>query len=321
MRILIIQTAFIGDAILATALIEEIARQHPEAFIDFLVRKGNEIILKNNPHINEIFVWIKDKNKYRNLWNLVINIRKKQYDIIVNPHRFGSSGFICLLSGAKKIYGFSKNPFSWIYTKKTIHQIGNGTHEIERNFGLIDTFCVRPFKSKPKVYFSKIEQEKIKHLKVVDYVCMAPTSVWYTKQLPKEQWIKLINNKYTNTKVYLLGAQSDFEFCEDIAKNSHENVENLCGKLNLLESALLMQHAKMNYVNDSAPMHLCSAVNAPVTVFFCSTVPDFGFGPLSGQAKIIQIGEKLACRPCGLHGYKTCPKQHFDCGEKINVLI
>jgi ADP-heptose:LPS heptosyltransferase len=75
----------------------------------------------------------------------------------------------------------------------------------------------------------------------------------------------------------------------------------------------------MNYVNDSAPMHLCSATNAPVTAVYCSTVPAFGFGPLSNQNKIAQINELLPCRPCGLHGYNKCPEKHFNCANNIHV--
>ena len=60
-------------------------------------------------------------------------------------------------------------------------------------------------------------------------------------------------------------------------------------------------------------------MNAPVTVFFCSTVPEFGFGPLSDKTTIIQVKEQLDCRPCGLHGYKSCPKGHFKCGNEIDL--
>jgi heptosyltransferase-2 len=66
-------------------------------------------------------------------------------------------------------------------------------------------------------------------------------------------------------------------------------------------------------------MHLASAVNAPVTVFYCSTVPDFGFGPLSDNSHIREVTEALECRPCGLHGFKNCPQGHFDCALKIDI--
>jgi heptosyltransferase-2 len=96
-------------------------------------------------------------------------------------------------------------------------------------------------------------------------------------------------------------------------------VKNLAGSLSLLQSAALMKGAVMNYVNDSAPMHLASATDAPVTVIYCSTIPAFGFGPLSPVSKIIEAEESLDCRPCGLHGFKNCPKGHFRCAETISV--
>jgi heptosyltransferase-2 len=75
----------------------------------------------------------------------------------------------------------------------------------------------------------------------------------------------------------------------------------------------------MNYVNDSAPLHLASAVNASVTAIFCSTVPDFGFGPLSDKSRVVETQEKLDCRPCGLHGFKACPEGHFKCATAIKT--
>jgi heptosyltransferase-2 len=93
----------------------------------------------------------------------------------------------------------------------------------------------------------------------------------------------------------------------------------LAGKLSFLQSTALMKDATMNYVNDSAPLHFASAINAPVTAFFCSTIPAFGFTPLSTNSIIIETEEKLTCRPCGLHGKKECPLQHFKCGYEIDV--
>jgi heptosyltransferase-2 len=80
-----------------------------------------------------------------------------------------------------------------------------------------------------------------------------------------------------------------------------------------------MKEAVMNFTNDSAPLHLASAVNAPVTVIYCSTIPGFGFGPLSGDSTIIETREKLDCRPCGLHGLKACPEKHFRCATTIDT--
>jgi heptosyltransferase II len=86
-----------------------------------------------------------------------------------------------------------------------------------------------------------------------------------------------------------------------------------------LGTAALMEGAQMNYVNDSAPLHIATAMNAPVTAVFCSTIPAFGFGPLNPNGRIVELTEKLDCRPCGLHGYAACPKGHFKCALEISV--
>ncbi|MFY7989164.1 MAG: glycosyltransferase family 9 protein, partial [Fluviicola sp.] len=74
------------------------------------------------------------------------------------------------------------------------------------------------------------------------------------------------------------------------------------------------------FVNDSGPLHIASAMNTPTTAFFCATIPDFGFGPLADDSEIKEVQENLDCRPCGLHGGKSCPKGHFKCGN-IDVRI
>jgi heptosyltransferase-2 len=96
-------------------------------------------------------------------------------------------------------------------------------------------------------------------------------------------------------------------------------VEVLAGKLNFLSSAALMKGAKMNYTNDSAPLHFASATDAPVTAIFCSTVPAFGFYPISSKSFIVETNEKLSCRPCSLHGLKACPLGHFKCAYTIET--
>jgi heptosyltransferase-2 len=121
---------------------------------------------------------------------------------------------------------------------------------------------------------------------------MAPSSVWFTKQLPINKWIELCNSIPKEVTIYLLGGAGDKVLCEEILnKTTHSTVRILAGELSLLESCELMKHAKMNYVNDSGPLHLASSVNAPTTAFFCSTVPSYGFFPLSYNSTIIEVSD------------------------------
>lgn len=332
MKILIIQTAFIGDVILATPLIEKLKRFYPDARVDFLLRKGNESLLIGHPKINTIIIWDKQKNKFFNLINTISTIRKKKYDYVINIQRFASSGIITAFSGAKTTIGFNKNPFSFIFSQKVKHKIGvdGKQHEVQRNLSLIESFTDNSFE-KPKLYPSKSDHFLVKEFQSYPYVCIAPTSVWFTKQFPSSQWIKLITlllngswkniaNDQNNLKIYLIGAPNDYSACETIKLNFSSNqVINLAGKLTLLQTASLMSKAQMNFVNDSAPLHICSAMNANTTAIFCSTVSEFGFGPLSDNHTVIELDQPLYCRPCGLHGFKTCPEKHFRCAFEINL--
>ena len=123
-------------------------------------------------------------------------------------------------------------------------------------------------------------------------------------------------------KVYLLGSAADQDVCDEIKEaidNEKVHVINLAGQLSPLQSAALMEMARMNFVNDSGPMHFASAVNASISAVYCSTVPAFGFGPLSDVSHIIQTPAPLSCRPCGLHGHKSCPEGHFKCAKNIKT--
>jgi heptosyltransferase-2 len=315
---LIIQTAFLGDVILCTPVISELKRLYPNASIDVVVRKGNESLLQNNPHINEVIVWNKKQGKYKSLVSTIKHIRQKEYDEIINLQRFASAGLMCLRAKSKSKIGFTKNTFGFIYDKKLPHNIGDGRHEVERNLSTIAHHGAKEL-VRPELFPSKEDYSFVQTWKETEYFCMAPASVWETKKLPFNKWIQLIELLKSKGTIYLLGGPDDIELCEKIKKRVNGVTTNLAGKLNLLQSAALMKDAKMNYVNDSGPLHLASSMNAPTRAFFCSTIPSFGFGPLSENSKVIEIDYDLDCRPCGLHGYHSCPKGHFKCGEDIEI--
>ncbi|UKN02812.1 glycosyltransferase family 9 protein [Paracrocinitomix mangrovi] len=317
---MIIQTAFIGDVILATALLESIHDKLPQAKIDVLVRSGNEGLLANHPFINKVYVWDKKNQKFKNLKSILKEVKKTKYDLLINLQRFGSTGWFAWRAKSRIKVGFDKNPFSFCYTHKVKHQVQDGTHEINRNFNLIKEIGEFELK-KPKLYPAQSDLDKAAAIKGDgEIVVLAPSSVWYTKALPLEKWIEIIQQYKEDVKIVLIGANSDKKLLDEIVeKSKRKNVHNAAGELSLLASSALISMAIMTHVNDSAPLHLASACNAPVTAYFCSTIPEFGFGPLSDNSTIKQTTEKLDCRPCGLHGKSQCPKGHFKCGKTIDV--
>ncbi len=318
-KVLIIQTAFLGDVILATPVIEHIHKKDPDIQIDLLIQKGNEALFHNHPFLNQIILFDKKKNKISNLLHLIQEVRSNKYHQVINLHRFFSSGLITVLSGALITVGFDKNPLSIFFTKKVKHEINssaNQLHEVQRNLSLIQE--KENIISSVKLHPSTADFDATKKYKTSTYICIAPASIWFTKQFPVEKWVEFIN-KLPQISVYLLGSINDQSICKQIIiQSKNKQIIDLSGQLNILETCTLMKDAHMNFCNDSAPLHLASAMNAPVTAVFCSTIPAFGFGPLSDNSCIIEVKENLSCRPCGLHGHMSCPEKHFKCAMNID---
>ena len=337
-RILVIQTAFIGDVVLATAMLENLHAAYPTAKLDILVRQGANELFTNHPYMNQVHVWDKKKNKYQHLFQIIKTIRGIEYDVVINVQRYLATGIITVLSGAKKTIGFDKNPLSFLFSEKVKHQFGGAAqavstapnasatsphetspHETSRNHTLLVSLTTAPV-AKPALYPSEANFAAVKKFQSAPYICMSPGSVWETKKMPAKNWIDLINAVPTNYSIFLMGAPNETALCEEILSGSSRgNVFNIAGQLNLLEAAALIKCAHLNYVNDSAPMHLASATDAPVTAIYCSTIPAFGYGPLSSVQFIVESPEHLPCKPCGIHGKKACPLGHFNCGNTITT--
>ncbi len=327
-NILIVQTAFIGDTILASHFAKEVKNQFPEHKVHFFLRKGNESVIDGLSCVDKTWIWDKQNGKVKNLWKLISELRKIRFQYVFNLHRHANSGLITAFVKSDFKVGFRQNPLSYFYTHKMDHYIPYKSntssnphlHEVDRNFNLLKLIVPSLEKKflRPELPLTDKNFKKIESYLAPVYFVIAPASVWFTKAWSEKKFREL--TKYLSQKgvVYFIGAPSDSSLCERI-REGIDNTENLCGKLNLLDSAALMEKATRVFVNDSAPLHLASSVNARVTAIFCSTVPKFGYTPLSDNSVVIDVGDTLDCRPCGLHGHKSCPLGHFACSENIDV--
>ncbi len=322
-RILIIQTAFIGDVVLSLPLLQVLRKKFPSAKIDFMLIPKTAELLKNHPDVNDVIIFDK-KGKDKGLKGMIKMIRlisRGNYDVAFILQRHFRSAVIPLLAGVKVRVGFDKSAFKFLYSHVVEYR---QIHEIERNLSLLEPFGIKiETKEIPNLYPSEDEKNYIDRLisnvnsKIV---CIAPGSVWATKRWLKERFAELTKLLVKGGfVVVLIGGKEDFKLCEEI-KNmcSSENVFNFCGMLSLLQSAELIRRSMLLVSNDSAPMHIAVAMRTPVVAIFGSTVPEFGFYPYGERDKIVQV-ENLYCRPCGIHGRKECPEKHFNCMKLIET--
>ncbi len=191
-KILIIQTASIGDVILATPLLENLHRSYPDATIDLLVKKGTEFLFASHPYLGKLYVWNKSDRKLRNLYNILKEIQSERYDLVVNVQRFFLTGFLTAFSRSKQTIGFDKNPFSIFFSRRVKHRIKEGEyHETERNLLLIK-HLVEQTENRPVLYPSKQDDALTSQYKTHRYICVAPASLWQTKQFPADKWVEFL---------------------------------------------------------------------------------------------------------------------------------
>lgn len=324
MKILIIHTAFIGDIILATPLIRAIKEGLNDCEIHALVNPTAAPVLENNPYLAKIILFDK-RGKDSGLGGLLkigAKLKAEKFDIVFSPHRSFRSATLAGISGAKTRVGFASSAGAFLYNKRV--RYNRNVHEIERNLSLARAAGIETSDNRPKVYPSERDKAAVNRLikKIAvqpehPCVALAPGSIWATKRWPADYYKKLAQLLIANDiQVFLIGGTADQSLGRKIAAGNEDQIFNMAGQLSLLQSAELLARCKVLISNDSAPMHLATAVGTPVIAIFGPTVPAFGFYPTGSKDQVIE--KQLACRPCGMHGGNHCPIGTHACMQEIS---
>lgn len=317
---LLIQTGSLTDVILLTALLEHLRHTEPSTVVDIVIRQEFALIFQYYPFINQILTVEKNQPSLLATRQLLQRVRAAGYHRVVNLQHSTATGVLTAFSGAVERIGFTKNPLARGFTRSVPYFIGAGVHEVARNLQLLAPASYAPL-TLPRLYTTCAEQEAIAPYTLAgDYICLAPGADLHTRQLPAAQWQQLLAALPARYRVYLVGTATDAPVCAEVAALTRRpGVVNLAGQLSVLATAALLRGAVLNYVVDAAMLHVCSAVAAPTCAVYCSTVPAFGFGPLSPHVWVVETEEALECRSCDLTGYAQCPLTHFLCARGIRT--
>jgi len=310
-RILIYQTAFLGDLILTSPLVKSVKRSFPQAEIYLVVRKGLEETFRGFDYLKILTSQKESPFKFSKL------LKELSFDVAISPHRSHRTSLTIFLSGIPRRIGFKNSGFSFLYTDTVPHEFKKEIHEVERNLNLL-----KPLERNYRILYDRepeliVEEEEVeaaatKFSLKKPYVVLAPGSVWPTKAWLPEYYAEVA--KFVTSKGYqavIVGSQRDSAYCRETWERSGKSALNLCGKTTLREFFSIVKGAKLVVSNDSSPVHVAVSVKTPVVEIYGSTVPDFGFYPF-GTGETVEL-KGLKCRPCGVHGRKRCPEGHFKC--------
>jgi heptosyltransferase II len=323
--ILLIQTAFLGDAVLTLPMIGKLKEMYPSSTIDILCIPSTAEIFRLSPLVNEIII-IDKKGKHKSLFNFLKFaklIRTKGYDRIYSPHRSFRTSILILQSGVKETYGFSNASLSHVY--KNLVEYHSDHHEVQRNLDLIgydytkDGWRVLPEIRIPESAGITVEDYLKNNNLNHGFAAVAPGSIWNTKKYPVEYYEEVIKYLIScGLKVIIIGGNEEISIGKQLEEKFSGNLFSYAGLLSVTESIALLKNSRILISNDSAPTHLGVCADIPVLTLFCSTVPGFGFYPYNAHSRWLSYSE-LECKPCGIHGYLECPLKHFNCGYKLDT--
>ncbi len=324
MRILLVQTAFLGDTILSTPVVENLKSIYPNADIYTLTTPLSERFFKYNPNVYKTLTY--DKKNHggiKDFFKQVKELKSYNFDMVFSLQKSHRTSLMLYLTGIKRRVGFKSAKLSFLYTERIFRDTTK--HDALRNLSILSNETLKEGftpKLDIKLYLPSREIigegfiEEIE--RIGSYIVLSPGSVWNTKRWDKDEYKALLNKLLKEGyNVICSGSKSEFEICDYISNGT--KAINLAGRTTIEQTMYLVSKAKGVVCNDSMMLHLTSAFKVPCVVVFCATVPEFGFGPWQNEKAVILEDENLKCRPCGRHGTKVCKLGTNAC-QKVSHL-
>ena len=325
----VIQTAFLGDMVLTTPLLTRLASQGP---VHVVATPANAGILANHPAVASVIVFDKRKadRGLRGMLRVARALRRTGAMTVYLAQGSVRSAAIARLAGIGERVSFDNSPGRVLATRH-VH-FDASLHHAQRLWQLASPGRAEaPPALRPSLFPSAADYAQVEALLAEHdveahepLVALAPGSVWATKRWPSFNALAAEitdDPQLKGARVVALGGPSDMPLATEIVDIVRERggaAIDATGKLSLLASAALLSRARVLVTNDSAPLHLASAMNTPTIAVFGPTVPAFGFGPLSSRQVIVE-NDTLTCRPCHAHGPQQCPLTHWRCMRELSA--
>lgn len=313
MPTLVIQTAFLGDVILTTPLLSAIAAHHGP--VDVVTTPIAAPLLETHPAVGQVIPY--DKRRTERGWGGIRSVARRlqadRYERAYLPHRSLRTAALARLARIPSRIGFSGR-WSFLYTDARPKP--RSGHESDRLLALAEE---APAAYRPHLRPTAEDERVAAALVQGNFVALAPGSIWGSKRWP--YYAALAAKLAERVTIVVVGGTDDVQLGDEITRavgQSGGQAVNACGQLTLRQSAALIGRATVLVTNDSAPLHLATAMGTPVVALFGPTVTEFGFGPLGAGDLALGV-EGLLCRPCSAHGPPHCPLGHHRCMRDLTV--
>jgi predicted lipopolysaccharide heptosyltransferase III len=327
-RILVIKLRYIGDTVLITPLLQALKKGMPGSSMDVLVYQNSKEVLVGNPHIHRI--WALDQKRAKDsLWyslKFMNRLRRQGYSIVADLTNNDRSSFFTFYTGAPLRIGFTSGRIlrtKLFYTTVIDSVLGRG-HVVDHHLKVADVLGLSVEDPNPSVEVPVEAAERVEaKLRSAGlggyqpFVLIYPGARRWYKRWPTLQFAKLAERiiGHFHIPIVFCGGEEDVAISRAIRRQMDTDALDVTGQLTLLDFAALVRRAVCLIGNDSAPIHLATAVETPTIALFGPT--DWNvWGPRRDQDRV--IAAEFPCRPCG-HSSPDCPLGESYCMSTIDL--
>ena len=340
-RILVIQTAKIGDLICSTSVFRAIKKKYPDARLSVMVSPVTRELLEHNPYINEIITLQNDFYKgFTGKIRLAGLFRKGRYDVSISlnpnlpftlamfwgliPVRISIMPDPRLKPAGTSFAGITYKMASVFSTYLERHIRGRLVADtymrMLKGIGMEGNDISKDIFKSPDVdnkieRFLNRENSKFK-------IGIAVTSGNRLKEWGAEKITSLVDRLITelNVCIVLIGSEADRDVSDRILKTTEQRdmIIDAVGKFTIGELPALIQKLSLFIGVDTGIIYMADALNIPL-------VDIAGPADMQDQRptgkKVVIIQKKLSCVPCS-HTFKApyeCRYGHRKCITDITV--
>lgn len=311
-RILIIKWSALGDVVIATALMEDVARAFPDAAIDLNTQPNCTGLFADDPRFAEVWaVDVRDRrHRWRNSLAWMKKVRAGCYDLVIDLQRSDHSRLLLALlwmtGGAPRIRVGNRGGFPYTH-QPAIRK--SGAHALPMMQSVLQAIGVPTSTDHPVLYpaaerLAYVDDLRKQHgLADGSYAVLLPGShaAGRLKRWGGARFAELAQRLHAQglPTIVVIGGPDEIEECEEIAA-AGDYVLNLNGRLQLLDIPLMCAGAAAIIGNDTGTAHFASAANRPLLVL-CGPTDPRRVKPLGRATVAIQ-----AALPCINCYAKTC---------------
>ncbi|MCK9480523.1 MAG: glycosyltransferase family 9 protein [Bacteroidia bacterium] len=318
MKILVVRFSSIGDIVLTTPVLRCIKSQIQDVELHFATKAQYKSLVSYNPYIDQLHLLESDFSAF------VKTIKKERFDFVVDlHHNLRTCRMKAMLQTKSK--SFHKLNFQkWLTVRTKNKKYMPNLHIVDRYMETVKSLGVT-YDNKGLDFFEGNETLPIElqEISAQPYHAVAIGGSYFTKRMPVEKLAQLLFK--STYPLILLGGKEDSaqgELLTTLLQN--KKVYNLCGKLTLIQSAIMVKHCFKLITHDTGLMHIGAAFDKPTISIWGNTIPEFGMYPFfandseSAKHSVILEVKNLSCRPCSKLGFDHCPRGHFKCMRDID---